>query len=92
MNTILKGLISKIHIFLAVLCMTLLLGACTSDSGGYSDDSGGGGNGCQEGYCNSNGVCCPSNYRYECQGSCYASSSDANAAHPGQCSDFRTEC
>jgi hypothetical protein len=69
-----------------------LLTACDSGGGGSSSSDTDDGNGCQAGYCNSNGLCCPSNMRYECQGNCYASSADANAANPGQCNNFRTEC
>lgn len=87
---------SGLRIFLTALIMTLALVGCPSDTYSDSDsdsDSGGSGsNGCQAGYCNSNGVCCPSNARYECQGSCYVSSQAANAAHPGQCNNFNTVC
>jgi hypothetical protein len=93
MNIFIEQLVSKIHVLLTVFGMALLLAACTSGGGyGSGDSSSSGGNGCQAGYCNSNGVCCPSDHRYECQGSCYSSSTEANANHPGQCNDYRTQC
>jgi hypothetical protein len=84
--------ISKIFRSIAYAILAAwLLTACDSGGGGGTSDTDDG-NGCQAGYCNSNGLCCPSNMRYECQGNCYASSADANAANPGQCNNFRTEC
>lgn len=49
-------------------------------------------NSCSPGYCLSNGHCCPSNYRYYCEGKCYASSSDAMSASQGRCSSFKIIC
>ena len=72
----------------------------TGDGGDDSYIPGGGGGGgsvgtgCPTGYCNSNGVCCPSNLRYSCQGSCYASQQDALSASGGSpsCASHRIQC
>jgi len=47
---------------------------------------------CPSGYCLSNGHCCPSNYRYYCEGKCYASSNEAMSASQGRCTSFKIYC
>lgn len=47
---------------------------------------------CSPGYCLSNGHCCPSNYRYYCEGKCYATREDAMSASQGRCSSFQIYC
>jgi len=60
--------------------------------GSSGGTSGGTGSGCPAGTCNSNGNCCPSNYRYYCEGSCYASQSDALSVGGARCSTYRIIC
>lgn len=47
---------------------------------------------CQPGYCLSNGHCCPSNMRYYCEGSCYATDHAANSASNGRCYNYNIYC
>ena len=49
-------------------------------------------NQCGEGNCVSNGVCCPANSKYFCEGNCYSSRDDATIASNGRCVDWKTIC
>ncbi len=81
---------TTIRIFLTALTMTLALAGCPSDSG-YSDDSSDSGNGCDSGYCRSNGACCidDGNHQYWCDGTCYSTYSAMQGAG---CSSYKGDC
>ncbi|HET7923115.1 MAG TPA: hypothetical protein VFM15_10215 [Gammaproteobacteria bacterium] len=89
---------SRLAYFLLAALIVGLFGmaACVSpysDETSSSSSSGGsGGNGCQAGYCNSNGYCCPKG-TVGCQGYCYNSTGDAySATGDSTCLSVKTVC
>jgi hypothetical protein len=44
------------------------------------------------GYCNSNGMCCPADAQYYCQGTCYTYRNKAMAVSNGRCNSWRIIC
>jgi len=78
-------------------CSGTICGEITCKSSSHTDNTNGGntqhiGNGCAPGYCWSNGYCCPSNARYYCEGSCYASQDAALRVSQGRCASQRINC
>ena len=50
------------------------------------------GNSCGNGYCESNGYCCPFDKSFFCQGHCYSSEKKAMIASNGRCVDWKRTC
>jgi hypothetical protein len=44
------------------------------------------------GYCNSNGICCPADAQYYCEGTCYTYRNKAMAVSAGRCNSWRVIC
>ena len=83
-------------IILAIILFYVVLVVFDTPAEYYDTGTGtyttGSSSGCSPGYCSSNGRCCPSNYRYYCDGDCYASQQDALSVGGARCSTYRIVC
>ncbi len=72
------------------VAVAFALGGCLPVDGGTGSNtsSSSGNQPCNTGYCYSylEGICCPSNAPYACNGSCYSYSGG------GGCSSYKTQC